>query len=349
MNTIGQRIKEYRRKCDLTQEKLADFLCVSYQAVSKWECGVANPDITMIGPQTKVLGISSDELLGLIDAGDAKRREELEKEYRESWNTGDLDKREEIVNILVSEYPHELKYRDWLADCIYYRAFDYEGERFAAEIERSIKCYEMVIEGSPDGYIRNSAISGIVIAYSMLGRYDEGKKYAELYPEFVGSTKDEVMWWCLTGDERVKQRHKVLSSKFEDIIGEMHSLGTKYGELIIAMIKQMIPDENYLYHHTDLFRAYIAVAKERAVTGDLDGAVEALVKARHHAGEFDRMCNEGGVYRYTSPYLEFAEVNTTKIMRTGTSTDTEDFVYFVTNADEFIPLRDRPDFMSLLK
>ena len=37
--TIGERIKKYRKKNDLTQEKLADFLCVSYQAVSKWETG----------------------------------------------------------------------------------------------------------------------------------------------------------------------------------------------------------------------------------------------------------------------------------------------------------------------
>lgn len=42
--TIGERIKILRKKNDLTQEKLADYLCVSYQAVSKWECGAPSPD-----------------------------------------------------------------------------------------------------------------------------------------------------------------------------------------------------------------------------------------------------------------------------------------------------------------
>lgn len=37
MNNLGQRIKEYRKKNDLTQEKLADYLGVTYQSVSKWE------------------------------------------------------------------------------------------------------------------------------------------------------------------------------------------------------------------------------------------------------------------------------------------------------------------------
>ena len=36
MQNIGKRIRELRKKNDLTQEKLADYLGVSYQAVSKW-------------------------------------------------------------------------------------------------------------------------------------------------------------------------------------------------------------------------------------------------------------------------------------------------------------------------
>ncbi len=63
--TIGERIKVLRKKNDLTQEKLADYLCVSCQAVSKWECGLACPDLSLIPPLTRLFNLTSDDLLGL--------------------------------------------------------------------------------------------------------------------------------------------------------------------------------------------------------------------------------------------------------------------------------------------
>ena len=63
--TIGEKIKELRKKNDLTQEKLADYLCVSYQAVSKWECGLSSPDLSLIVPLAKLLHVTTDELLGM--------------------------------------------------------------------------------------------------------------------------------------------------------------------------------------------------------------------------------------------------------------------------------------------
>lgn len=36
MLNIGKRIKDLRKSQDVTQEKLADYLNISYQSVSKW-------------------------------------------------------------------------------------------------------------------------------------------------------------------------------------------------------------------------------------------------------------------------------------------------------------------------
>ena len=79
--TLGERIKELRKKNDLTQEKLADFLCVSYQAVSKWECGLSSPDLSLIVPLSKLLHVTTDELLGAVSDEENDRRAQLKKEY----------------------------------------------------------------------------------------------------------------------------------------------------------------------------------------------------------------------------------------------------------------------------
>ena len=41
---IGNLIKKIRKENNLTQAELADKLGVTYQAVSKWECGKVLPD-----------------------------------------------------------------------------------------------------------------------------------------------------------------------------------------------------------------------------------------------------------------------------------------------------------------
>ena len=68
--TIGERIKMLRKQNNMTQENLAEHLCVSYQAVSKWECGLSSPDLSLIPPLTKLFNISADELLGITEAND---------------------------------------------------------------------------------------------------------------------------------------------------------------------------------------------------------------------------------------------------------------------------------------
>jgi transcriptional regulator with XRE-family HTH domain len=62
--TIGQIIKKLRKEHNLTQEKLAEKLHVTFQAVSKWENGTGLPDISQVVPLAKVFGVNTDVLFG---------------------------------------------------------------------------------------------------------------------------------------------------------------------------------------------------------------------------------------------------------------------------------------------
>lgn len=59
----GNIIKNFREKRKLTQLQLAEKLNVSDKAVSKWEIGRGLPDITLLNPLAKALGLSLAELL----------------------------------------------------------------------------------------------------------------------------------------------------------------------------------------------------------------------------------------------------------------------------------------------
>ena len=63
----GSLIKSIRENRKMTQAELADKLGVSSKAVSKWETAKGLPDITLIEPLAKALGVSVTELI----SGDA--------------------------------------------------------------------------------------------------------------------------------------------------------------------------------------------------------------------------------------------------------------------------------------
>lgn len=60
---IGETIRKYRKEKEMTQEHLAGLLGVTASAVNKWEKGSACPDIALLSPIARALGISLDTLL----------------------------------------------------------------------------------------------------------------------------------------------------------------------------------------------------------------------------------------------------------------------------------------------
>ena len=62
---LGEKINELRKKSNMTQEMLADAIGVTAQAVSKWERGVANPDLYLIPALAELFCVTADELLGM--------------------------------------------------------------------------------------------------------------------------------------------------------------------------------------------------------------------------------------------------------------------------------------------
>ncbi|MCL2519086.1 MAG: helix-turn-helix domain-containing protein [Oscillospiraceae bacterium] len=78
---LHENIKRLSKAKDITQETLADFLGISFQAVSKWERGESLPDVVMLPVIANYFGVTIDELMGT----DKIRTEENEKKKEEEF------------------------------------------------------------------------------------------------------------------------------------------------------------------------------------------------------------------------------------------------------------------------
>ena len=60
---IDKNIKHFREQKNITQDELAERLCVTRQAVSNWERGKTEPDIETLQKIADILEISIEELI----------------------------------------------------------------------------------------------------------------------------------------------------------------------------------------------------------------------------------------------------------------------------------------------
>lgn len=70
---LGSVIKRLRNEQGVTQDALAEYLGISYQAVSKWETGTTLPDITLLPKLAVFFGVRIDELFSVDHEDELER------------------------------------------------------------------------------------------------------------------------------------------------------------------------------------------------------------------------------------------------------------------------------------
>ncbi len=351
MYNIGEKIKELRKKNDLTQEKLADYLGVSYQAVSKWETGVCSPDLSLIGPLTKLLHVSADELLGLNKPVTDARHDELTAAIEETWKTGqdgDLEKRYGLLKTAVAEYPGDMKFLCDFAWATGMRSFSFEdNETYYAEQNEAIRLFARVIEDCDKTDIRCTAIGGIVQYLGFRGRHEEAKKYAEMYPDDPPYRKDAVIADSLTGEEREKHEQKMLQQTLGTLLNGLNWWSIPTCHAILGILKVFHPDGEYRFYLGHLAATKRQLGILYAREGKYDLAVRYLREAKEHSYANDEIEKHPQVYRFASPFFAKAEFNPGEFVHTGDDSAGSAF-YEVLERKEFDPIREREDFQSLL-
>ena len=120
MKTIlNEKLRELRRKKDITQEELANRFGISPQAVSKWERGEGFPDITLLPELAQYFDVTIDELMGMEEERMRAKLDAYDEEDREYGNLGETEKRVALWERAHEEFPNSVRATYALMSALY--------------------------------------------------------------------------------------------------------------------------------------------------------------------------------------------------------------------------------------
>ena len=102
---IAASIRRHRLEKHLTQEQLAEALHITPQAVSRWECGSAIPDVLTLIRMANFYGVTLD---ALTDIGACRTGKHLRDIFAAASNArirGDLPEAEQILRNALRLHP----------------------------------------------------------------------------------------------------------------------------------------------------------------------------------------------------------------------------------------------------
>lgn len=193
---LGEKIKSLRKQKNISQEVLADYLGVTFQAVSKWETGAAMPDVTLIPAIASFFGVSTDEL---FDFNLYETEQKVMEICRRSWECRDdePDQAETILRDGLKKYPGNDIILNNLLCVIPY------PER-AGEV---IEICKSLIAGTKYDDVKYDACRIMAEAYKSIGEYSLCREAVEMIPE-IYFTKNQVAAELFDGDDMFEEAHK---------------------------------------------------------------------------------------------------------------------------------------------
>ena len=344
--TFGQTIKSLRREVNMTQENLAELLSISPQAVSRWETDVAMPDISLLPPLANLFNVSTDYLLGMETYQKNLRKAEFDEAFHKYWEHDDKEKNYQIALRAAAEYPGNMEYVEWLASAEYYVAVPIlDNSERACLLESSVKHYKLVLDNTKDSKLYSKSLFGIVLALSCNQKKNEAKQYAML--EENEEKRDELLCWCLEGEERKKHCQHLANTKLNSFLFQL-----KFGQdsievydAVEKILNIMFPDGNFQYYHNTLQYNSIGKALCFCKTQQYDCVLEELKKARYHAEEMTKV-NHQKTIKFTAPLFSLIEEE--RSVTDSGVTDVDDFIRCLNNNRCFDPIREKEDFKTLM-
>ena len=307
---VSATIRRLRREKGMTQEALAQAIGVSPQAISKWETGQTMPDITLLLPLSKELGIGVNELLG------GNRRQELEEKYQKACPLGSAYSLMVALEAL-EEFPDDetFLYRRACDELFIGKSNPIGAQRY---IERAIMGLHYLCCKDPDWPTYRS-----MLAEAYLAQGDKDRAYAEAL-DYNGSEKERVMERFLDEETRHAKKQQALKNAVCNLYNALFSYGTPEAiKTAHTMLDSLLGDEQNL-HDLGLRELSVKEALLCRDVGDDEGYARYLTKAYEEARAVDTLPPERIPYR--TPLFDRLQYD--HVPKPGVGNETYQFLMF---------------------
>ncbi len=174
--TIGETIKKLRNQKGVTQEKLAENLRVTPQAISRWESGAGCPAIEYLPNLAGFFGITVDELLGVKLSEREARRESIYTTIDHIEDCGYNPTAIDLLREAHAEFPSDMKISLSLAKALCSVWQEENPDR--ALLREAEKMLRDLIRKSDDYDFRFACVRELAVLYKEAWKDEQG--YAEV-------------------------------------------------------------------------------------------------------------------------------------------------------------------------
>lgn len=300
---LNENISKYRKENKMTQEDLAEALGVTFAAVSKWERGLATPDLELIVQMANIFDVSVDCLVG-YQLKSSNIEDLIKKAEMLMLDNKNEDAILECNNALV-KYPNNFK-------VVYFSAKTYQIIGYKIKnndyLRKSIDLMGksiLLISQNEDTEISEITIQGeIAQCYISLKENDKGieimKKYNingiySPYIAFSYATKDnfnpkDIEPYLFSSASNLNSLFLIAIS-----YSKYYEAKKNYHEAInmILWLKNLLTDikkdKNKTSYYEKIMASGYAICADLAVkNNDIDAAYDCLLNAYEYAKRYDK-------------------------------------------------------------
>ena len=345
--SLSTRLKQMRTEKNVTQEELADYLNVTYQAVSRWERGEGYPDIMHLPKLARFFGVSIDQLFGISEEEDQDKIRNYVKQSTAYRNAGNVEADLKLWQNAYHEFPSDCLVITNLVEAMYfadYKAYSTEIAEYGNKVLKNCKDYSL----------HYRVIRRMCLMYIKTNQKDIAYDYIQQLPDYT-MTKGQLSLYILNGDALVEQIQRNLCDLLVQIMINIEMIPDEFfkgnPELKLEILKKQheICSTFFEYGDFGFFNKFICSIYSKEVAEymkrqDKEKVLDTLEKYFHFAIE----CDVPTCYRHRSILFTRLSYDSSKVIRFSRRNECRVMLDLL-KSELFDSLRSEPRFVTIFQ